>query len=64
MSVYILYGPTDRDPTELVCQFFPTEGDMHEFTAILPGRYQYMIVKGVSYDDIEVTNPRPPSLDW
>lgn len=56
--VYVLYGVTERDPNELVCEFFPygTEGyeDMTSFVDDLPGKYDFAVVKGINIEDVEV----------
>jgi hypothetical protein len=51
---FVLHGVADRDPTELVCMWFPTLELAQAFPAQLPGRYAIQMVEGVDYDDITV----------
>jgi hypothetical protein len=51
---YVLYGVADRDPNEMVCEFFETDAGLEEFRRDLPGRYQRMVLAGVAPDDFLV----------
>lgn len=57
-KVLVLYGVSDRDPDERVCQFFPDtkvgRGWLDEFRDALPGRYDILVVSGVDYDKVKV----------
>jgi hypothetical protein len=52
--VFVLYGVADRDPDELVCQFFDKPIDVVEFVDALPGRYDLMELIGVDFDRLTV----------
>ena len=57
-GVIMLYGVTDRDPEELVCQIFPNSkygrDEMSLFVVGLPGTYNTMVVHNVDYDEITI----------
>lgn len=53
-KVYLLYGVTERDRTELVCMFFRTRNDRAAFARALPGKYQRLTMVGVGYDDFDI----------
>ncbi len=52
-KVLVVHGVADRDPEELVCQMFPGTrkglAHMGEFLKELPGKYQILVWKGISY---------------
>ena len=55
-KVHVLFGVTNRDHNELVCQFFETRRDLLDFWHELPGNYQTMVLEGIDYDQFEVLN--------
>jgi hypothetical protein len=60
MAAYLLHGVADRDPNELVAQFFQYPGDVVEFVRNLPGNYRLMhLQSGVNMDLLRVTYDLP-----
>lgn len=59
MTTYLLHGIADRDPNELVAQFFQYPGDVVEFVRNLPGTYSLMYLTGVEYLRLEVHSDLP-----
>lgn len=51
---YLLNGYPDRDPDELVCQFFKSYADLVKFREALEGTYHVYFLVGVDYDDFVV----------
>lgn len=54
-KVYVLYGVTERDRTELVCMFFRTLKDRKEFKKAVPGRYDQLTLVGIGYNDFDIS---------
>ena len=54
--IYVLYGVTDRDRDEKVCQMFADMQTLDEFVNDLPGSYDVMTVAGADYESLNIVN--------
>ncbi len=54
--IYILFGITDRDRDEKVCQMFADMQTLDEFVTDLPGSYNVLHVEGADYEALNVVD--------